>query len=329
MALIRRELFRMAGATVAASAVAAIGFAQSNYPAKPIRLLVGFAAGGPADIVSRLLGDKLSVNWGQPVVVESVTGAGGNLATERVAKAAPDGYTLLMASSPMIVVNPSLYPKLSFDPTRDLAPISQIGATPNILVVHHQVPAKSVQDLVELARTQPGRLTFGSGGTGSSNHLSGELFKSLARIDIQHVPYRGIAQAIPDLLGGRLTMLFANAPNVQSLVREGKLRALAVTSLKRLPAVPDLPTMTEIGFPGFDVTTWFGLFAPSRTSAAILAQLHHETMKAIKLPDVRDRLDEQGIGVIGSSPQELASIISYESRFWAKVIAESGVKLSN
>lgn len=329
MALIRRQFFRLAGATVAASAVAANGLAQLNYPAKPIRILLGFAAGGPADIVSRLVGDKLSANWGQPVVIESVTGAGGNLAAERVAKAAPDGYTLLMASSPMIVVNPSLYPKLSFDPTRDLAPISQIGATPNILVISHQVPTKSVQDLVALARAQPGKLTFGSGGIGSSNHLAGELLKSMAQIDIQHVPYRGIAQAIPDLLGGRLTMLFANAPNVQSLVREGKLRALAVTSVKRLPAIPDLPTMIEAGFPGFDVTTWFGLFAPRKTSTAIVDHLHRETVKAIALPDVRQRLDEQGIGIIGSSSQELASIISHESRFWAKVIAESGVKLSN
>jgi tripartite-type tricarboxylate transporter receptor subunit TctC len=329
MTLIRRQFLRLAGAAVAVGAIATIGFAQSNYPAKPIRILVGFAAGGPADLLSRLLGDRLSASWGQPVIVESITGAGGNLATDRVAKAAPDGYTLLMAASAMIVVNPSLYPRLSFDPARDLAPISQVGSTQNILVVHNDVPAKSVHELVELARTQPGKHTFGSGGVGSSNHLSGELFKSMAHIDIQHVPYRGVAQAVPDLLGGRLTMLFANAPSVQSLVREGKLRALAVTSLKRSPAAPELPTMAEIGFPGFDVTTWFGLFAPHGTSAAIVAKLHDETVKAIALSDVRGRLDEQGIEVIASSPGELASIVSHESQFWAKVITKSGVRLSN
>jgi tripartite-type tricarboxylate transporter receptor subunit TctC len=322
-----RPFLRLAVAAVTASALPAIGVAQPNYPEKPIRILVGFAAGGPADIVSRLLGEKLSEAWGKPVLVESVTGASGNLATDRVVKAAPDGYTLLMAASAMIVVNPSLYPKLSFDPAADLAPISQVGFTPNILVVHNDVPADSVHKLVELAGAQPGKLTFGSGGVGSSNHLSGELFRSLARVDIQHVPYRGIAQAVPDLLGGRLTMLFGNAPNVWPLVREGKLRALAVTSLKRSPSAPELPAMTESGFPGFDVTTWFGLMAPRGTPAAIVAKLHQEVARIIALPAVRGRLEEHGIEVIGSSPAELAAVITSESRFWAKVIKESGIKL--
>jgi tripartite-type tricarboxylate transporter receptor subunit TctC len=324
---LRRQFLRLAGATVAASILPAIGVAQPNYPEKSIRILVGFAAGGPADIVSRLVGDKLSEAWGKPVLIESVTGAAGNLATDRVVKAAPDGYTLLMAASAMIVVNPSLYPKLSFDPATDLAPISQVGFTPNILVVHNDVPANNVRELVSLARAQPGKLTFGSGGVGSSNHLSGELFKSIAGVDMQHVPYRGVAQAVPDLLGGRLTMLFGNAPNVGPLVREGKLRALAVTSLKRSPSAPELPTLTESGFPGFDVTTWFALMAPRGTPAPIIAKLNDQVARVIALPDVRGRLDEHGIQVIGSSPEKLAAIISSESRFWAKVITESGLKL--
>ncbi len=326
MTHIRRLLLCVLGA-VAVGAIAPIALAQANYPAKPIRIVVGFAAGGPADILSRLLGDKLTGNWGQPVIVESVTGAGGNLAMDRVARSGPDGYTLLMASSAMIVVNPSLYQKLSFDPSKDLAPISQVGSTPNILVVHNNVPANSVHELVELARTQPGKLTFGSGGIGSSNHLSGELFKSMARIDVQHVPYRGIAQAMPDLLGGRITMLFANAPSVQSLVREGRVRALAVTSLKRSPSAAELPTMAEMGFPGFDVTTWFGLFAPRGTSAETIAKLNIETVKTIALSDVRRRLDDHGIEAIGSSPGELASVIHSETLFWARLIKELGVQL--
>lgn len=329
MPLVRRQFLRLAGAAVTASAIPTIGMTQSDYPEKPIRILLGFAAGGPSDILARLLAEELSRAWGKPVVVETVTGAAGNLATDRVVKSAPDGYTLLMAASAMIVVNPSLYEKLSFDPAKDLAPISQLGFTPNILVVHNGVPAKSVDELVALAHAQPGKLTFGSGGIGSSNHLSGELFKSMARIDIRHVPYRGIAQAVPDLLGGRLTMLFGNAPNVRPLAHEGRLRALAVTSRKRAPGAPELPTMTEIGFSGFDVTAWFGLFAPGATPSPIIAKLHHETVRAIALPNVRARLDEQGIEVIGSSPAELASVVSSESRFWAKVIRESDIKLSN
>jgi tripartite-type tricarboxylate transporter receptor subunit TctC len=329
MTLVRRRFLRLAGAAVTAGAIPASGRTQPSYAEKPIRILLGFAAGGPGDILARVLGEKLSEALGKPVVIESVTGAGGNIATERVAKAAPDGHTLLMATSGMIVVNPSLYRNLSFDPQKDLAPISQVGFTPNILVVHNDVPVHSIGELVALARAQPGKLTFGSGGIGSSNHLAGALFKSMAGIDIQHVPYRGVAQAIPDLLGGRLTMLFGNAPNVQPLVREGKLRALAVTSSKRSVSAPELSTMSEAGFAGFDVTVWLGLFAPRGTAASIIAKLYDETLRAITLPGVRGRLEEFGIEVIGSSPAEFTSTISSESQFWAKLIREFDITLSN
>src|SRR5262249_10012812 len=219
--------------------------AQASYPEKPLRLLSGFPAGGPSDIVARLVGDKLGEALGKPIVVEDVTGASGNIASERVAKSAPDGYTLLMGTSGMIVVNPSLYQKLTFDPVKDLAPIVEICVQPNFLVVHNDVPAKSVAELVALARAQPGKLTFASGGVGTSKHLAGELFKSMAKIDIVHVPYRGVSVAVPDLLAGRVNMAFLVAPAALPQVREGKLRAFAVSSLKRSPAAPDLPTMAE------------------------------------------------------------------------------------
>jgi len=219
-----------------------------TYPDRPIRLLVGFAAGGPADISARVLGDKFAESWGKPVIVENVTGAAGNVATDRVAKAAPDGYTLIAAASATIVTNPSLYQKMPFDPVKDLAPVSQICFTPNLLVVPSDLPVKSVGELIAYAKAQPGKLSFGSAGVGTSQHLAGELFKTMAGLDMQHVPYRGIAAVMPDLVGGRLTLAFANISAVLPLVREGKLRALAVTSRQRWAATPELPTMIERGF---------------------------------------------------------------------------------
>jgi tripartite-type tricarboxylate transporter receptor subunit TctC len=300
--------------------------AAQTYPDRPIRLLVGFAAGGPADISARVLGDRFAEAWGQPVVIENITGAAGNIATERVAKAAPDGYTLLLAASATIVTNPSLYQKLAFDPVNDLMPISQVCFTPNLLVVPGDLAAKSVKELVAYARAQPGTLTFGSAGVGTSQHLAGELFKTMAGIDIQHVPYRGIAAVMPDLLGGRLTMAFGNISAVLPLVRAGKLRALAVTSPGRSASVPDLPTMIEEGFAGFDSTAWFALMAPAGTPAPVIAKLHRETARILALPDVRKRFDELGMEVIGNTPAEFAAVIKAETPQWAKVIKEAGIK---
>jgi tripartite-type tricarboxylate transporter receptor subunit TctC len=297
-----------------------------TYPDKPIRILVGFAAGGPADITARLIGDRLSESWGKPVIVENLTGAAGNLATDRVAKSAPDGYTLLAAASATIVTNPSLYQKLPFDPVKDLAPITQAVYTPNILAVHPDLPARSVQELVAYARQNPGKLNFGSAGPGTSQHLAGELFKTMAGIDIQHVPYRGIAAVMPDLIGGRLTMAFGNISAVLPLVRDGKLRALAVTSARRYSAVPELPTMIEAGFPGFDSTAWFGLMAPAGTPPDIIDKLHRESVRILALPDVRKRFDELGIEVIGNTPAEFAAVIAAETPQWAKVIRDAGIK---
>jgi tripartite-type tricarboxylate transporter receptor subunit TctC len=289
---------------------------------------VGFTPGVAPDITGRLLADKFSEAWGKPVVVENVTGAGGNIATDRVAKAAPDGYTLLMGGNSSLVINPSLYEKLPFDPIKDFAPIAQIFVAANILVVHPEFPAKSLPELIALARAQPGKLTYAHAGVGTSQHLAGELFKSMAKIDVQPVAYRGSTAVMPDMLAGRLSLFFGNVVNVLPLVREGKLKAFAVTSLKRSAVAPELPTMAESGFPGFEAVPWFGLMAPAGTPAAIIDKLHRETVRVLALPDVRRRLEELGLDVIGSSPAELAAVIKSETPHWAKMIREAGIKLS-
>ncbi len=247
MTRVSRLIFALLASLIVGNAAA-----QTSYPEKPIRMVVGFPPGGAPDTVARLLGQRLSEALRQPVVTDNATGAGGNIATERVAKAAPDGYTLGFLVNGQLVINPSMY-KLAFDPAKDLAPISQVTVTPNMLVVNTAVPAKNLQELISLARATPGELTFASGGTGTGNHMAAELFKSVAGLDIRHIPYKGVLAAVPDLLGGRVTMMFSPLPVALPLVREGKLRAIAVTSLKRSPSAPELPTIAESGFPGFEV----------------------------------------------------------------------------
>jgi len=324
MKLPRRTFLHLAAGAAALPAVARIARAEA-YPSRPVRLLVGFAPSGPNDIVARLVGERLSAIWGKPVVIDNVTGASGNLAADRVAKSAPDGYTLLMAAAAQIVVNLSLYQKMTFDPTKDLTPISQLSSFANILAVHNDVPAKTVQDLIALARKQPGELTFASGGVGTSNHLAGELFKSMASIDIRHVPYRSLALAVPDLLAGRVSMAFLSTTYLQ-LVREGKLRGFAVSSLKRAAAAPDLPTMAESGFPDFDATGWFGLMAPAGTSPAVVDKIQRDAVSILSLPELRKKLDELGLEPIGNTPAEFAAAIKSEISKWAKVIKEAGIK---
>jgi tripartite-type tricarboxylate transporter receptor subunit TctC len=324
MKLPRRTFLHLAAGAAALPAVARIARAEA-YPSRPVRLLVGFAPSGPNDIVARLVGERLSAIWGKPVVIDNVTGASGNLAADRVAKSAPDGYTLLMAAAAQIVVNLSLYQKMTFDPTKDLTPISQLSSFANILAVHNDVPAKTVQDLIALARKQPRELTFASGGVGTSNHLAGELFKSMASIDIRHVPYRSLALAVPDLLAGRVSMAFLSTTYLQ-LVREGKLRGFAVSSLKRAAAAPDLPTMAESGFPDFDATGWFGLMAPAGTSPAVVDKIQRDAVSILSLPELRKKLDELGLEPIGNTPAEFAAAIKSEISQWAKVIKEAGIK---
>jgi tripartite-type tricarboxylate transporter receptor subunit TctC len=329
MTLVEREtsMKGIVGVMLAVAVMVTAGHAaaQSNYPEKPVRIVVGFPPGSPSDIVARLLGQKLTEAMGKPVLVENVPGAAGNIGADRVAKAAPDGHTLAYAGAAQIVVNPSLY-KLPYDPVKDFMPISQVSTTPNILVVHSAVPAKNVRELIALAKALPGQLTFASAGSGSQAHLSGELLKSMTGIDISHIPYKGVVLAIPDLLAGRVTMMLGPSPVVLPLVREGKLHALAVTSLRRSPALPDLPTIDESGIRGFDVTSWAGLFAPAGTPPTIVRNLHRETVKVLALGDVRAKLADLGVEVVGNSPDEFAVLIKSESAKWAKLIKESGMK---
>ncbi len=300
--------------------------AQANYPEQMVRILVGFTPGVAPDITGRLLADKFTAAWGRPVVVENVSGASGNIATERVAKAAPDGHTLLMAGNASLIFSPSMYDRLAYDPIRDFAPISRVFVTANVLVVHNDVPAKTLPELIALARAQPGQLTYAHAGAGTSQNLAAELLKSMAHIDIAPVAYRGTTALLPDLLAGRVTMSFANIVNALPLVREGKLRAFGVTSRKRSAVAPDLPTMAESGYPGFEAVPWFGLMAPAGTSPAIIDKLHRETVRVLAIPDVRQKLFDLGLDVIGGSPAEFADVIERELPQWAKVIKAAGIK---
>jgi tripartite-type tricarboxylate transporter receptor subunit TctC len=297
--------------------------AQSTYPEKPIRIVVGLPPGSPGDVFARLLGQKFTEAWGKPIVVDNVTGAAGTIGADRVAKAAPDGYTLGLLSQGQVVMNPN---KLAFDPAKDFAPVSQIAIAPLMLVVHNAVPAKSVKELVALAKARPGELTFASSGSGGAPHMTTELFKSVAGLDIRHIPYKGVVVAIPDLIGGRVMMAFGPIAVLLPLAREGKLRALAVTSVRRSSAAPELPTIAESGYPDFEFTNWYGLLAPARTPAAIIRKVHLETVKALARPDLRAKLADIGLEGTGNSPDEFAAVIKSEIPKWAKVIKEAGIK---
>ena len=299
--------------------------AQTTYPEKPIRIVVGFPPGSQPDIVARLLNQKFSEALGMPVAVDNVSGAAGSVAADRVAKSAPDGYTLGLLAQAQIVINPNLY-QLAYDPVKDFAPVSQVTVSPIMLVVHNGVPAKSVKELVALSKAQPGVLTFGSGGSGSGPHMVAELFKSMAGIDIRHISYKGLTAAIPDLLGGRVTMMFGSIVVILPVAREGKLRALAVTTLKRSSAAPALPTIAESGYPGFEYTSWSGLLAPTGTPATIVGRVHLETEKALALPDLRAKLADLGMEGIGNSPDAFAAVIKSGIPKWAKVIKDAGIK---
>lgn len=304
------------------------GSAQ-NYPNRPVKILVGFTPGTAPDLAARILADRFAEVWGSPFVVENVPGAGSNIATERVAKSAADGYMLLMGGNSALVINPSLFEQLPFDPVKDFAPISQVFIAANVLAVPVEVPVKSVAELVALAKAQPGKLSYGHAGVGTSQHLGAELFKYMAKVDIASVPYRGTTALMPDLLAGRLTMSFANVVNVLPLAREGKLRALAITSIKRSALAPDLATMAESGFPGFEAVPWFGLMAPSGTPKDVLDKLHAETVKTLAMPEVRKKFDELGLEPVGNTPAEFAAVIKKEMPEWAKVIKDAGIKLGN
>jgi tripartite-type tricarboxylate transporter receptor subunit TctC len=311
---------------VLAALVAGDALAQTSYPEQSVRILVGFPPGVAPDVTARLLADKFTEAWGKAVVVENISGAGSNIATDRVAKAAPDGYTLLMGGNSALIFSPSLYDKLPYDPVNDFAPISQVFIAANLLVVPPDVPAKTLPELVALARAQPGKLTYGHAGVGTSQHLGGELLKYMAHVDIQPVAYRGTTAVLPDLLAARLTMSFANISNALPLVREGKLRTFAVSSRQRSAAAPDIPTMAESGYPGFEAVPWFGLMAPAGTPRAIIEKVHRETVRVLAMPEVKKSLGTLGLDLIGNSPEQFAAVIKAEIPQWAAVIKGAGIR---
>jgi tripartite-type tricarboxylate transporter receptor subunit TctC len=311
-------------------AALACGFcaAQSpaTYPSKPIRIVVPYPPGGFNDTLGRTLAAKLQDAWGQPVVVENKPGANTVIGTDAVAKAVPDGYTLLVVAFPF-AVTPSLIRDMPYDTLRDFAPVALCAQSPNILVVNPQVlPVKTVGELIALAKSKPDGLTYASTGNGSSNHISMELFKSLAGVKLVHVPYKGSAPAVVDMLGGQVDAMFDNAPNVMPQVRAGKLRALAQSGAVRSPVAPDLPTVAESGVPGYEVTVWFGLVAPAGTPREIVARLNAEVLKVLAMPDVRERFLAQGVEPLGSTPEAFGLHIRAQMEKWSKVVRDAGVK---
>jgi tripartite-type tricarboxylate transporter receptor subunit TctC len=301
---------------------------QTAFPERTVRILVGYVPGGPNDIIARAIGDKLAQLWGRSVIVENVPGASGNIAGDRVAKAAPDGYTLLLANSAQIVVNPSLFENMNYDPLKELAPVSEVAFTPNLLTVPNDLPVRNVQELVALIRATPGKYSFGSAGVGTTQHLAGELFKWRAKLDLQHIPYRGASAVITDLLGGRITMFFGNIAPLLPLVREGKLRALAVTSRDRFAAVPEVPTVAESGFPGFEVIASFGLMVAARTPPDVVDKISRDTEKVLAQDDLRQRFADIGVVVIGNSPAQFSAALNAEAAQWASLIKETGIRES-
>src|SRR3954462_1547420 len=327
-----RSSLARGGVLLAAMLVSHAALAQSGpalvqgWPIRPVRFLVPFAAGaGINDIMARLVGQHLGAGLGQPVVIENRAGAGGIAGTEAAAKAAPDGYTFLMTNVSLIT-SAYLYSKLSYDPQKDLLPVTLVAPSPLLLVVHPSVAAKSVQELVALAKANPGRLNFGSGGVGSTPHLSVELFKSAARIDAVHVPYKGGAPALNDLVGGQLSFMIENMPGTMPFVKAGKLRALAITSAQRSPLEPALPTMAASGVPGYEVVGWQGVFAVAGTPPEIVARLQGEGGKGLRLPDVRERLAALGADGVGSTPDQFAAFVRADHARWGSVTREKGIR---
>jgi tripartite-type tricarboxylate transporter receptor subunit TctC len=308
----------LAGATAASLA--------QDYPARPIRLILGFAPGGSTDLVARVVGQKMAEAWAQQVVVDNRPGANGMIGADLVAKANPDGYSLLLSSIGPMAINASLY-KMPYDIVAEFAPITYTGNVTNLLVVHPSVAAANVKELIALAKAQPGKLTFGSSGTGGAPHMAVELFKILAKVNVVHVPYKGGGPAMADLVGGQISGSFASMPSAIPFVRAGKLRALAVTAPKRSPAEPQVPTISEAGIPGFSVLDWQGLFTTGKTPPAIVNKLNAEVVRILRLPDVAERLAVAGVEIQTSTPKEWGDFVKSEITKWAKVVKDAGVKV--
>ena len=301
--------------------------AQAAYPNKTITIIVPFSAGGTTDILARIVGQALTTELGQTVVVANRAGAGGNIGGQAAARAPADGYTLFMGTVGTHAINASLYKKMPFDPIKDFAPLTRVANVPNLLVANPAQPFKNVKELIAYGKAHPGQLNFGSSGNGTSIHLSGELFKTMAKVDMQHVPYKGSAPAMTDLLGNQIAIMFDNMPSAIQNVRSGKLRAIAVTTAKRSPELPDVPTIAEAGVPGYEATSWFGLFAPAGTPPAVISKLNTAVVKVLANSEIKKKINEQGAEVYSETPEQFAAFIQKESVKWGKVVRDSGASL--
>lgn len=322
-----KRLCRLSALLAATLAFTATPYAQAAYPDKPIKLVVPFPPGGPTDAMARIVGQHLSQALGQPIIVDNRGGAGGTIATEAAANAAPDGYTLFFATTGTMAINPSLYRNFKIDPLKAFEPIGSVASTNNVLVVAPSLGVNSVKDLIALAKQKPGALTFGSAGNGSSNHISGELFKSMAGIDITHVPYKGSAAAFTDMLGGQISMMFDTVSSQVQHIASGKVKALGVTGKTRSEALPNVPAIAEAGLPNFEVTIWFGLAAPKGTPNDIVMKLHGQLEKLLKMPDVKTKLASLGAEPLPGTPQQFAAMVQHDTAKWGKVVKASGATI--
>ncbi|MBT9514847.1 MAG: tripartite tricarboxylate transporter substrate binding protein [Acidovorax sp.] len=328
-----RRFALSAAACAGIAAIAGAGLLGSSaamaqaYPTKPVTIVVPFAAGGTTDILARIIGQALTTELGQSVIVDNRAGAGGNIGGALAAKSPADGYTLFMGTVGTHAINASLYKKMPFDPIKDFAPLTRVANVPNLLVANPAQPYKSVKELIAYAKANPGKVNFGSSGNGSSIHLSGELFKSLAKVDMVHVPYKGSAPAVTDLLGNQIGIMFDNMPSAIQHVRSGKLVPIAVTTAKRSPELPNVPTIAEAGVPGYEATSWFGMFAPTGTPAPVLARINTALAKVLNQAEVKKKINEQGAETYSETPEQFAAFIQAESIKWGKVVKESGASL--
>ena len=322
-----RMLPRILAAAVALAFGLTSAVAQDGYPNKRITFVVPFAPGGSTDIIARLIGEELSKRLGQPVVIENRAGAGGNLGADVVAKAEPDGYTLLMATTGVMAINESLYPEMTYKPAQDFQPVAYVASLTNVLAVTPSLPAKTVEELIAYGKANPGKLTFASSGVGSATHLVGELFKTQTGIDILHIPYKGSGQAMTDLLSGKVSMIFDQIASSVSSINAGKLRALAVTSKTRSEALPNVPPIAEAGVPGFEALSWSGVAVPARTPAAIVNRLNTEINAILSTPQMKQRFAELGADAVGGSPQAFANHVQTERQKWSKLVADAKIRI--
>jgi tripartite-type tricarboxylate transporter receptor subunit TctC len=324
----RRRFVGVAAAAVAAPSILVSRASGADWPVKPVRIVVPFTPGGSTDITARLIGNRLQEVWGQSVVVENKPGAGGNIAADMAAHSDPDGYTILI-SGPGMATNPFLYPSLNYDPVGDFAPVTLLITQPNLMCVPNSSPAKSVQEFIAYCNDNRGKVTYASSGNGTTLHLSGELFKRLAKVEMTHIPYRGGAPAINDLIPGRVDVIFDNMPSILPHVKGGSLRGLAVTTRERVAVVPEIPTIAESGVPGFDVFSWFGFFVPAKTPQDVIAKINAETNAALAHASVKSRFEDLGATPKGSTPAELAAFLKSETDKWGPVIRDAKIKIDN